>query len=308
MQKRSLTLAEVIVMIVVFVILFCLLHSMFFADTSHRPGRGSCASNLRQIGVALNCYASENRDKFPCIPFDSSRRRISVVVGPDINQGQSVNDGQSPWRNLVSGVEDPFGTDSKGNYVGPIKTPTVTASLWLLCRTNQATPKVFVCPSVRAACLVDDPLEDNGTVSPKYFCDFYTDPSAGTLISFSFVLPCSANWAATVKPGYVIGGDENNGNDPAYASDQTQMPGPIANSTNHRGEGQNVLRVDASVWFEKSPYVGLDQDNIYTALPDRFSGNPGSTSGILKVRPGNNRDTVLIPNRQADLKLWNRIP
>ena len=36
------------------------------------------------------------------------------------------------------------------------------------------------------------------------------------------------------------------------------------NAVGHQREGQNVLFMDNHVYFEKQPYCGIDEDNIYT--------------------------------------------
>jgi competence protein ComGC len=303
MKKRSFTVTELLVVVILIAFLFIFVMPVLL-DHQEPSRRATCGSNLKMIGIAMDAYANENSESFPAVPHDPA----SILVGTDMNQ--SATDGQSPWRNLSPNAQDDaFAKNEKGDFAAPVKTPTVSASLWLLCRLNMATPKVFVCLSVKNKAMADDPLmEINKLASPKYFSDFYTDPSAGALISYSFVSPYSSNWNTNANSGYSIGADENDGNNPAMAQDQIEKNGTQANSTTHNGEGQNVLRIDASVSFEKSPYAGINNDNIYTALPDNYAGLPKDTPGILSVRPRTKEDSVLIPVKESRLTGWDRKP
>jgi hypothetical protein len=114
----------------------------------------------------------------------------------------------------------------------------------------------------------------------------------------------------------VLGADANNGKQPNYPRDTlsgrwSSSNGDLkkyVNSTNHNGEGQNMLMGDASVCYQKTPYAGIHQDNIYTAQPAEYVGEAGKTPGVLSVRPKDENDSVLVPNREADLKAWDRKP
>ncbi len=306
MEKRCVTLTECVI---IFVLIVALVLFVQFMGKPHEMGHpSSCSGNLRQIGSALCLYASKNRDYFPSVPRDIS----SVLIGTDINQGKKTNNGQSPWRNVLPDAEEkPYAKDSKGNFTAPVKTVTVSASLWLLCRDGHVTPKVFVCPGVKKKPNIDDPLmEKNGKTDlfPKYFSDFYTDPSAGALISYSFVSPYSSNWNTNMKPGFIIAADENDGSNPMIIFKDIKEEESKANSTNHKKEGQYVLSIDASVSWEKSPYAGINNDNIYTALPDNYTGLHKDTPGILSVRPRTKDDSVLIPVKESILTRWDHKP
>ena len=74
------------------------------------------------------------------------------------------------------------------------------------------------------------------------------------------------------------------------------------NSSNHggrgAGDGQNVYFADGHVDFESTPIVGVDHDNIYTAMAQtnegagaapRISGStPQGTAGTGLTGPGEN--------------------
>jgi len=152
---------------------------------------------------------------------------------------------------------------------------------------------------------IEDPLSDNNkTQSPKYFSDFYTDSKARALLSYSFHTPWASTWSTNTRPSFVIGADENNGKNPITANTSVSAPNTDQNSQNHNSDGQNVLKIDASVSFEKNVFCGLSDDNIYSS--NRVSSSTtsndtsatGSIPGYLKVTPSSKflkDDSVLLP-------------
>jgi len=151
MNKRCFSLVDLIFLIAILLVLAVIgIHLFPFFRYSHSMGpRAMCASNIRQLGLGLNTYTQENSDKLPAVPCDLSVGNKTKLIGTDINQGKSINNGQSPWRKLQPNTGDnPYAKDDHGKYIAPIHMPTVSASLWLLCRNNMALPKTFVCPSV----------------------------------------------------------------------------------------------------------------------------------------------------------------
>jgi hypothetical protein len=69
------------------------------------------------------------------------------------------------------------------------------------------------------------------------------------------------------------------------------------NSTNHNGEGQNVLYIDSHVEFQKKPIVGVNNDNIYT-MAKSFDMTVDTLLGdkpVDKEGPLTNTDSVIIP-------------
>lgn len=63
-RKRGFTLVEILVVITVVALLSALLLSAF-SSVRARSHTASCASNLKQLGVALQLYTADNRGFFP---------------------------------------------------------------------------------------------------------------------------------------------------------------------------------------------------------------------------------------------------
>jgi hypothetical protein len=289
LPRGVITIAVVIVVITTIITLA----SLVLRYVREEARRAMCACNLHSIGVALNTYANENRGKFPAIPLGS---------------GQIVGEDKSLVNVKKNATENPF-TDLPADA-----NKSVSMNVWLLCRRGLTTHKMFLCPS--AIDIKQDwecSGDGNGVPYNKAFSNF---PWArqDVVISYSFPQPWSdtSNWTTTAKPGTVIGADANNGLQPDYAGDGLPLSNrklkKYVNSTNHGGKVQCVLYVDASVSVAKSPYVGIDLDNIYTAIPENYTGKADETAGVLSVRPKDKSDAVLIPNKNADLAKWNRKP
>jgi len=172
MRKRAFTLIELLVVVAIIALLIAILLPAL-AKARETARRGVCASNLRQIGTGLTTYAQNNQEKFCQAPRIGSGHHCTGTC-TETGEGTGFTDGQSVWRNLVRNLEEDPGFDSSDNTSLPM-----SASLWLLCRQNLATAKIFVCPSVKEKSGLEDPLVDGtaGTVSPKYFSDFYVDNS-----------------------------------------------------------------------------------------------------------------------------------
>jgi hypothetical protein len=192
-----------------------------------------------------------------------------------------------------------------------------------------ATPKVFLCPSdAKKSALEDDYQKyDPGTGNlynpvqigtEKDFSDFQLVIASGvTLIGYSFHVPYSTGWKSSAKPGFIIGGDENNGLDPI---DPNKDPKNM-NSKNHNSEGQNLLAVDASSIWQNTAYAGIGGDNVYTtnreqsaanlqttakSASDHTNGDPGF-KGLTPMAPSLG-DSVLVPNSQNVISAFGTTP
>ncbi len=306
-KKIGFTLIELLVVVAIIALLIAiLLPALGRAREASR--RSTCASNLKQIGYG----ASQYEGGFPTLITPNE------ILGTDESAAGSLASGDATrFRNLKinNAVDEPFSTDPAvggSPFTASGQPKPVSANLWLLCRNNQATPKVFVCPSVKAKALVDDPLQDpdvtGSACSPKYFSDFYTSPTnASYLISYSFHNPWGGSDLLNRFPTFVFAGDENNGLEAALVSSgvgsSVTNPHPDGkmtnNSQNHMSEGQNLIRTDMSVVFEKSPFAGTANDNVYTSNEAGATDTiPGEGPGARDCTPSSTdtqKDSVLVP-------------
>ncbi|HEX2971552.1 MAG TPA: type II secretion system protein, partial [Tepidisphaeraceae bacterium] len=181
--RKGFTLLELVVVMFILLIaitfLILLLNPGPCGASKERGNRVRCARNLRQIGQALMIYAQNNKGAYP---------RVRYVPGASLakfTKPQATN---------------PFADD------GPAAND-VTASLFLLIRTTDLNPEVFVCPS----------SNQEKETFPNLAATSRSNFTSSMNLSYSFAHPYPDE--ATVKMGYkfapgvvadfVIGADRN---------------------------------------------------------------------------------------------------
>jgi len=261
-SRKGFTLLELLVVLVVglLVLAVVLLIIVPGGPSNEHANRVKCASNLRQIGQALMFYANDHKGADPQVRYKPGAPLARFTGAP---------------------ATQPFAEN------GP-KTNDVTAALFLLIRTADLNPEVFVCPTS------NQDKDDLNNLPPDSRSNFKGQET----LSYSYAHPYPDD--AAVKMGYklddsviadfVIAADRNecqnrykNTNWNAPSADFREM-----NSVNHEGEGQNVMFNDGHVEWCTSPFVGVKQDHIYT--------RNGVTSGDpMTHQPENPLDTILLP-------------
>ena len=271
-RRYGITLVELLVILGIICLLISLILPII-VRTRHAGGGRRCSSNLRQIGQAIQMYANENKGRFPRAMFDGAGGPPTEYTAPLAPH---------PFRPGGPGPND------------------VTAALFLLARTQDMTPEVFVCPSVRDA----EPWDfGGGGRAARNVSNF----PGRQFLSYSYANPYPTPAAA--KAGYqltysltsdfAIVADMNPGA-PGATSAGPQSPRAAiaaANSRNHAGDGQNVLYADGHVEFQDTPFCGMlrnagdapgpFRDNIYTH-------GSGATAGV-RGAPVDALDSVLLP-------------
>ncbi len=269
-RPRAFTLIDLCVVCVFTLFLFSLLVPNLISGSREVANRIKCSSNLRTIGLAMKMYANDEFNNFP---------RTLYVPG----------DPPTAWTN----------PDSPNPFLGS-NSPApndVTAAAFLNLRTQDIIADVFICPISQA----DRFAIGNG----KTIQDYSNFRNQGEL-SYSFQNPYAT--PAAEKKGFVyndsLPGDfalvaDINPGEPALLTTPKNAPPAqlrMLNSPNHEYDGQNVLYADGHVDWCTSPFVGVNNDNIYTYGPTPPEAYPGSTNPIGIIgSPIDGNDSVLLP-------------
>ena len=119
-RRIGFTLIEILIAIAIIGILLAFLLPAL-ERARERANNLRCAANLNQIGVALLIYANDNHGQYPRTIYDPA-----VAA----NGNYDGSNGGAP--------KDPFATAVKNDMM---------QAIFLLIRTQDITPEVFVCPS-----------------------------------------------------------------------------------------------------------------------------------------------------------------
>jgi len=237
--------------------------------------KSGCHANLREIGQAIQMYANENKGMYPRAVFRPSSAGHPAYTNP-----------MSP---------NTFGPGGPGPN-------DVTAALFLLLRTQDISAAKFICPGAD----VGEPWDFGGRTAQQvanfpgrqylnysYASPYPSPPALNSGYKLSYTLTSDFAVAADMNPGT-----------PTLAYVRPQA-GPqelqAVNSTNHGGQGQNVLYGDGHVEFQSTVFAGMARatgtvafrDNIYTAgASDRPAPHPF-------VPPQDQLDSVLLPTATA---------
>lgn len=275
--RKAFTLVELLVVIGIIALLIAILLPIL-ERAREAARRVKCASNLRQIGLAMRLYYQDFK-QYPRTAWDPARGAVC-------------------WM----GYRDPERGDSDSG------TPNnVTGAYYLLVRRRYAPLDLFICPSAAEPVRARAPIDGRPDV---VFVDFLWAKPHASILSYSFAnpypyYPAQADSYLTnaadyrppphQPPDFALAADANNG---GPEGERITVPRSIPadvrplNSLNHRREGQNVLYMDGHVSWQKHPFCGHDGDNIFASDPPQYP-----SSFYLMPAPLHRYDSQLLPDR-----------
>ncbi len=317
--QRGFTLIELLVVISIIALLIAILLPSL-AKAKELANRSVCSNNIRSIIQEFEIYANSNSGQFPS------------VVAPK-TAGTFVNG----WD--TTGLTSPTtGSPSAASQLlfGTYQNASPLACMWLLVLEQTMSTKSFLCPSDPVATTPSDQLESSGS-NNYYNLNFgvvsgNTNPGThGVGISYSISYP----WNGTSTGGWWT---SNSGTDVALVSDMapekdTSAPGTlmrdpdqwqsntygnyIYNSGNHGGDGQNVGYADDHVAWATSPFVGTNNENIFTFGSTGVASAAGQTPTCITAGGSNSAavgpsslpaiapyDIFMVPARDVSSGNW----
>ena len=290
MRKKGFTLIELLVVIAIIAMLMAILMPAL-SKVKKIAMRVICGTNLKGLGTAQTVYANDYDDEY-------------AVQGGNATL---------TWAESFGGWQNPEKVWNGNQSI------TIGASLYLLVREADVSPKSFICPA-------GDETEYNGentwSTNPDIveLWDFGqiddTDIMGGNAgptncVSYSYHMPYGTNqskskYAAdgTRSAAFAYMADKNPWMDHKLSVDmgsETTLPGIVhlldsywdeaagisesdyrvrrANTQPHDREGQNVAFADGHSAYEKTADVGVKHDNIYTPW---VPGSIGTDEGDIR--------------------------
>lgn len=262
-DRRGFTVWELLCVIGVIAMLFALLMPSL-SRVKQISTRVVCGTNLKGLGTAMVVYGNDYEDRYPVLPGEGAwSRELGFdysMEKPDFKEG---------------GAEHGVGR-------------TITASLYLLVREADVSPKSFVCSESAEEAFGGrySYISESSDITEMW--DFGDDPYKH--VSYSMHNPYGEYPAdGTRSAAFAVAGDMSpwfedgnilgpgkDGESPQLLSFKKYMRSSFSsggggnytsNSRNHSGVGQNVLFGDGHSSYEKGSDVGVKYDGIYTFWP-----------------------------------------
>lgn len=213
--------------------------------------REACARNLSLIGKAMHIYAKDYDGQFP---RSGGKKPV---------WGGHIPDWKAQNRFNAYGLA----ADGRGG------TGSIGSCFYLLVKDANVMPQSFICSGDTGATMFKPVRESAGDRALTDLWDFGSEPSKHC--SYSYHQPFNIySLSTSSNPGMAVAADRNPWiESPAHAPktypglynpDGGRKAVTAGNARQHQEDGQNVLFLDNHVGFEKNPFCGINDDNIYT--------------------------------------------
>ena len=249
MKRKGFTLVELLVVIAIIALLMGILMPAL-SRVRQIAFRVVCGTNLSGIGKAMLIYSNDYDDELP----RSGGRN-------------------SPWAAKIPNWQatnrfGAYGVSANGEGgVG-----SISSCFYLLVKYAEVTPKSFLCKGDSGTTEFKPANYGAGNRDLIDLWDFGPEP--GEHCSYDYHMPFGLYALTTSgEPGMAVAADRN----PFTASPMAEAKDislfapetgresiKLGNANQHQEDGQNVLFLDSHVSFEKTPYCGINDDNIYT--------------------------------------------
>jgi len=254
-----------------------------------------CGTNLASIGKAMLIYSNDYDDRFP------------RAGGRESTWNNHLGGGPQGW--LADNRFGAYGLDADGS--GGMA--TVSSSLYLLVKYVEVTPRSFICKGDSGTTEFRPTDYNVGNRELIELWDF--GPFGTEHCSYAYHMPYGLYALTTSsEPGMAVAADRNpwmkspgaegKGQNliKAFNPDGGRKMVNIGNAISHQEDGQNVLFMDIHVSFEKRPFCGINDDNIYTW--DDLAGDPrrGGYPVANVSEPAHRTDSFLVNDGEGGAK------
>lgn len=293
-KPNAFTLIELLVVIAIIALLISILLPSL-SRARELSKRLVCASNIKGVGTSAKIYANDNNEKWMQPPFKRGAVDQSGIdylcddqTPDDWPPPGATDEGEVGWmRQEVSTSETPAQPNAGSSAV------SVTRAFWMLVRSGDITLNQYICPS------------GGQQIDETENLDLYYDFTGYNHISYGYQVPFGPRdtqpregmdnrqiICADKGPWYlgpdVISWDISAGAGVVKIEDSPRSWRRF-NSSNHggqsNGEGQNCLYADGHASFNRTPAVGIDQDNIYTLIDSQQWGSVDGSALIHGLSP-----------------------